>query len=59
MSVRVAPGEPGRVALAADTGRGVVAALLAVPVGATLLALLAAAVHVLRDRRPGEPTRDA
>ncbi|MDN3258344.1 hypothetical protein QWJ26_00665 [Streptomyces sp. CSDS2] len=54
VSVRAAPGEPERVALADDTGRGAVAALLAVPVGASLLALLAAAVHVLRDRRPEE-----
>ncbi|MEU3951530.1 hypothetical protein AB0F45_04280 [Streptomyces achromogenes] len=59
VSVRAEPGEPERVALAADTGRGTVAALLAVPVGATLLALLAAAVHVLRDRRPGESAQDA
>ncbi|MFI9427274.1 hypothetical protein ACIG54_27385 [Streptomyces achromogenes] len=59
VSVRAAPGEPERVALAADTGRGTVAALLAVPVGATLLALLAAAVHVLRDRRPEESAQDA
>ncbi|GGR52710.1 MULTISPECIES: hypothetical protein [Streptomyces] len=58
VSVRAAPGEPERVALAADTGRGTVAALLAVPVGASLLALLAAAVHVLRDRRPEEPVQD-
>ncbi|MFF7096590.1 hypothetical protein ACFY9A_29980 [Streptomyces rubradiris] len=59
VSVRAAPGEPGRVALADDTGRGAVAALLAVPVGASLLALLAAAVRVLRDRRPEEPVRGA
>jgi hypothetical protein len=58
VSVRAAPGEPERVALAADTGRGTVAALLAVPVGATLLVLLAAAVHVLRDRRPEDPVQD-
>ncbi|GAA3119819.1 hypothetical protein GCM10010521_04050 [Streptomyces rameus] len=55
--VRSAPGEPERAVLAADTGRLTVAALLAVPVGATLLALLAAAVHVLRDRRPEGPHR--
>ncbi|MEU3525512.1 hypothetical protein AB0E62_16820 [Streptomyces sp. NPDC038707] len=59
VSVRVAPGEPERVALAAETGRTAVAAVLAVPVGATLLALLAAAVHVLRDRRPEESARAA
>ncbi|MCS0602941.1 hypothetical protein NX794_17235 [Streptomyces sp. LP11] len=52
MAVRHAPGEPGRVALAEETGRGTVAALLAVPGAATLLALSAGAVRVLRDRRP-------
>ncbi|MBB5927269.1 hypothetical protein [Streptomyces echinatus] len=50
--VRAAPGEPERVAPAGETGRGTVAALLAVPGAATLLALLAGAVHVLRDRPP-------
>ncbi|MFF8725585.1 hypothetical protein ACF073_03700 [Streptomyces sp. NPDC015171] len=54
-----APGEPGRAALADDTGRGSVAALLAVPGGATLLALLAGAVHVLRDRRSEGPAHPA
>ncbi|MBL1105585.1 hypothetical protein JK361_13490 [Streptomyces sp. 5-8] len=55
--VRAAPGEPERVALAADTGRGTVAALLAVPGGLTLLALAAGAVRVLRDRRPEGPAQ--
>ncbi|WP_318201906.1 hypothetical protein [Streptomyces sp. SCL15-4] len=57
VSVRTAPGEPGRAALVGDTGRGAVAALLALPVGATLFALLAAAAHVLRDRRPEGPAQ--
>ncbi|MEU3826169.1 hypothetical protein [Streptomyces sp. SID161] len=57
--VRAAPGEPERVALASDTGRGTVAALLAVPVGATLIALLAGAVHMLRERRPEAPVKTA
>ncbi|WP_381553673.1 hypothetical protein [Streptomyces eurythermus] len=59
VSVRAAPGEPERVALADDTGRGTVAALLAVPVGASLLALLAAAVPVLRDRRSEGAAQEA
>ncbi|MFG2607359.1 hypothetical protein ACGFT2_28020 [Streptomyces sp. NPDC048514] len=46
-----APGEPDQVVLAADDGRGSVAVLLAVPGGATVLVLLAGAVHVLRERR--------
>ncbi|OYP15926.1 hypothetical protein CFC35_16605 [Streptomyces sp. FBKL.4005] len=52
VEVRHAPGDPRRLVLAEDTGRGTVAALLAVPGGATVLTLLAAAVHVRRDRRP-------
>ncbi|MFI9242366.1 hypothetical protein ACIGXF_07215 [Streptomyces sp. NPDC053086] len=57
--VRSAPGEPERVVLAADTGRGTVAALLAVPGGATLLALLAGAVRIRRDRRSEPPAQAA
>ncbi|MGW6903881.1 hypothetical protein [Streptomyces sp. NPDC054940] len=52
-----APGEPQRVALAHDTGRGAVAALLAVPGGATLFALLAGAVHMARNRPPKDPAQ--
>jgi hypothetical protein len=53
------PGEPDQVALADDSGRGNVAALLAAPGGATVLALLAGAVHVLRERRSEGPARAA
>ncbi|MFF5534825.1 hypothetical protein ACFY71_20485 [Streptomyces cinerochromogenes] len=59
VEVRHAPGEPGRVVLAEDTGRGTVAALLAVPGGATVITLLAAAAHVRRDRRTQDPTDPA
>lgn len=52
-----APGEPERVVLAQDTGRGTVAALLAVPGGATLFALLAGAVHMARSRPPKDPAQ--
>ncbi|UFR02892.1 hypothetical protein KBP30_17595 [Streptomyces sp. Go40/10] len=59
VEVRHAPGEPGRVALAEDTGRGTVAALLAVPGGATLVTLSAAAAYVRRDRRTEDPANPA
>ncbi|MEU6664651.1 hypothetical protein [Streptomyces sp. NPDC046727] len=59
VDVRYAPGEPERIALADDTGRGSVAVLLAVPGGATLLALLAGAAHVLRGRRTENPAHPA
>ncbi|MES4888094.1 hypothetical protein [Streptomyces sp. NPDC096012] len=53
------PGEPDRVALADDSGRGSVAALLAVPAGATVLAVSAGAVLLLRERRSERPARAA
>ncbi|MFI1366119.1 hypothetical protein [Streptomyces griseochromogenes] len=55
VAVRSAAGEPERVALADDTGPGSVAALLAVPGAATLLALLAGALHIRRDERREDP----
>ncbi|WP_051790144.1 hypothetical protein [Streptomyces sp. NRRL S-1022] len=56
VEVRHAPGDPRRVVLAEDTGRGTVAALLAVPGAATLITLWAAGAY-LRDRRSRGPAQ--
>ncbi|MFJ4522600.1 hypothetical protein ACIP4Y_16870 [Streptomyces sp. NPDC088810] len=58
VEVRHAPGDPRRVALAEDTGRGTVAALLAVPGAATVLTL-PGAVAYLRERRSRGPAQPA
>ncbi|QTE00278.1 hypothetical protein [Streptomyces cyanogenus] len=59
VEVRHAPGDPRRVVLAEDTGRGTVAALLAVPGGATVVTLLTAAAYVRRGRRSQGPEKAA
>ncbi|GHG37982.1 hypothetical protein GCM10018980_10300 [Streptomyces capoamus] len=56
VEVRHAPGDPRRVVLAEDTGRGTVAALLAVPGAATLFTLWAGGAY-LRDRRSRGPAQ--
>ncbi|WP_053711302.1 hypothetical protein [Streptomyces sp. NRRL B-3648] len=56
VEVRHAPGDPRRVVLAEDTGRGTAAALLAVPGAATLITLWAAGAY-LRDRRSRGPAQ--
>jgi hypothetical protein len=57
VAVRHVPGEPGRAVLAGDTGRGSVAALLAVPFGATLAALAAGTVRLARRERRAGPVQ--
>lgn len=57
VAVRHALGEPERVALADDTGPGSVAALLAVPGGMTLLALLSGALHIRRSEGREAPAQ--
>jgi len=57
VAVRYAPGEPRRVVLADDAGRGSVALVLAVPLGATLAVLAAGAVRRARGERRNRPAQ--